>query len=245
MGLLSFLSGSGPDFSNVQNGINQQKQISNTFGNLGTTGVNQFAGDNAASRASTNAYADYLDKNPFTNSVNSSIVNRATSGMADAYNRAKSGLLASNLMRGLGAGSSQNVGGTAAIEAARAGTLANAQNNTADYEIENQGNRMGQANALRQGLSAGDQNLAFNGLGQQNNILSNTNGQLANMDEQKYAAEQANGLGAILQPLAGAALNYFTGGVGGLGAKKRQSQPMAQYQPTASDYNSSGYLMGG
>lgn len=214
-GFLSGIFGSGPDYSNVNGVVGQQNGIAQQYAGLGAQGLSAYGPANQQATASAQNYANYLGSNPYTNSVNSGIVSRNLSGMADAYNRANSQLQSSLFQRGLGAGGSAAVGAQAGLAAREAQQVAGAQNNATNYEIGQTGQRLGeQANVLG-GIARNDLSNGFQGYGGANNIYGSTIGTLTNEDNAKYAAQQQGDamIGQLVGGIAGSAF-----GVPGLGA---------------------------
>jgi len=156
-------TGAGSTYSSALQNIGGQ--LGNLYNQLG----NQYQGNQANATSAANAYSQYLQSDPATQSYNAQQIAGAERGAQEGAVRAKAMLSSDLAQRGISPNSSMGVGGLSSIDAALAANNANIQNQNA---IRNQ-ERRGQNLATNAGLWG---NLANTSLGQGQQVLGQQTG---------------------------------------------------------------------
>jgi hypothetical protein len=235
----AIFGGGGPNLAQSQTLANTNQNIASNLAGVGNQALTTYGTVAPQSTAATEAYAQYLGSNPYTNAVNSAEVNRGTSGMTQAYQRAASNLAASLGQRGL-SNSSEAVGAGQGLAAQQAAQQAAAQNNAANYEIAQTGNQLGERSNVLASVMGQNYNEGTGASGQAAGINTNAANIDTNIADQEYQAQQAQnaGIGSILSPLMATAMGP-AGVLSGLLTKKASQG--ATYSPTASGDMTSSY----
>lgn len=185
---------SNPYLPQMQSELTSEGKQASNLTALGNQANNTYNTFSPQANQATQAEADYLAQNPYTNVVNEALVNRATAGTTAAYQQARAQLAAQNAARGFGgAPSGLLTGGNAAIDAAEANTLGTANNEMAMNEIADLGNRMSQrtdllTNAANQGFTGASN--AYGNAGRMYGDVADTYAQAGQQQEADQMTQQ-------------------------------------------------------
>jgi hypothetical protein len=185
------------------------QNIAGNLGNLYGQQQGQYQTDQANQNRAANAYSQYLQSNPATNTYNAQQIASAERGASEGAQAAKANLSADLARRGISPNSSMGVGGLASINQGLAENNANIQNQNA---INNE-NRYQQNLATNAGLwgnlAGQDYGRATSTAGQQAGIEGNLMSEADQMalDQYNQQVVQNNANSALWGSLAGAAAN--------------------------------------
>lgn len=148
-----------------------------------------------------------LQQDPYTDNYSAQTLAKSTAGVERDYQAANANLAADNARRGLGPGSGADVGGRAAIEMGRAGTMATARGNLAYRQIADRDSRDQELLQLLGGTRREGLEQEMAGYGQEDALdqyLSQMYGGIVSEEEQRREAARAR-KSATMNALLGAA----------------------------------------
>ena len=182
--------GSSGDLSAGRGYLSQQNGIGNQYGQQAQNSLANYGTDNGSYRGAAQNYANYLSRDPYTDSYSAAKLAAASSGSSDAYSRARANLQSTAGGLGLGGGAgSMLYGGMAGIDASQAGQMAGQQNNLALQAIAQHRQNLGQMTDLYGGMAGTDYSRGMNALGAQSGIDQSLSGAYLGLGQQEQGLE--------------------------------------------------------
>lgn len=195
---------------------NTAKRLSSqrsAYGNIAAGGQSLYNSVNPQYQSAVQRVSQRLQQDPYTDSYSAAKLAKATSGTERDYQSARANLASDMARRGLAPSSGAGVGGFSAIEAARAGAMAQARGNLAYQQIAE---RDARDQALLQLLGGARQEglqQEMGGYGKQDALdqyLGQYYGGIVSEEEARREAARAR---------RNATMNALIGGVSGMGGQ--------------------------
>lgn len=208
-------SPSNPYLPEMLGELKSEGNEASNLNSLGTSASNTYNQFSPQANQAVEDYSRYLTSNPFTNTVNQALLNRATGSTTAAYQQARAQLAASLAARGL-SGSGAEAGALSGLDQSELGTLGAANANLGLQEAQDYGQNLGEnvnllSGAASRGLAGatsaygdagrlyGDAASLYAGVGQ-----SQEEDQMRQQQEQnQLESGLGSGLGAILAGTGG------------------------------------------
>lgn len=204
--------------SDEADALQGQRTLAGQYGNIGSQQMGNYNADNSQYRNAAGNYANYLSQNPYSDQRSAAAIASGTSGMSDAYNRARANLQSGLSGSGMGGGYSAGLGGgLAGIESGAAGTLGAAQNQLMNQKLALIPQNMQALTNLYGGMAGQDYGNGMGAMGAQGSMLGNVAQGYGQLGDQAIGMTNATNA---------AANGLISGGLGTLGSYEGYQQGM-------------------
>lgn len=177
-------------FQEAQRNASQLSSVGDQYNQNAALAGSEFSPDNAGYRGAVSNEANYLQQNPFTSQYDTQSLANATSGAANAYQKANTQLTNNLASRGITDGSALS-GGLASIGNAQAAQQAGAQNALAQRQIATANQNRNSLVSLLGGEANQDYSRQNNALGHEGSIDQDMFGDNSHLGEGEYTRANA------------------------------------------------------